>query len=306
MLTPGNRWASLGKKWGVAFATFLLLFALVESGLALYQDHVVSRLLNVGELQHGRAVLCLGDSVTAGQDFLTSEAWPAQLERMLRTSGIKVINYAVPSASSIDLPKKIKLMEASGFKRPLVITMIGHNDFFDLLRFNEDNNIPVGLQRFRRPMASSEPKWVFRSRLLRFIKFSLSGLHSEVPRLYISEARRARYFGHIASLNAWVRSIGGELVLSTYLVPGPPWKELRPDHAKLLNVTRHAQMKINELIRNVAQENGLTLIDLEKLISVPQSGGQALFIDNIHLSLYGHEVVARTIHKVLPTSFTDF
>lgn len=127
---PGLR-LSLAEKVLYSALVLLGLLALAEGGLRLFGAAAAAGRQGGGERQGVRLVLCLGDSVTWGAEVEPHEAYPAQLDALLRQrypdQRWAVVNAGVPGANSSEVLLRLR-RELRGRRPELVLIMTGERD----------------------------------------------------------------------------------------------------------------------------------------------------------------------------------
>jgi acyl-CoA thioesterase-1 len=76
-------------------------------------------------------VLCLGDSLTDGYGVPRAEAWPALLEKELKSSAlpqVKIINAGISGSTTASGPSRLKWYLKGGKKPAAMILQLGPND----------------------------------------------------------------------------------------------------------------------------------------------------------------------------------
>ena len=279
----------------VVFGAFLLL---LEGALGLVSP--VELWLRRDEITasnaSGRLIVCLGDSVTFGFGLPREQAWPARLQGWLvdhrltgaGKHGLSVLNRAaggskVGNVVDRDVAWLGKLPAGS---RPIITLMVGHND---LMRWG---GMPSGPGAGLAPPPGA-PTWT--PRLGRLLLWALGLAREDLPEEAFSSADIALFGQQIEALQDATRKSGGELVLLTYLVPGEAGPEQSAELARLVHAKREHQLAINNLLRQVAEQRGLALLDLARTIPVPATWDPDVFIDDIHLSPEGHRRVGDAV-----------
>lgn len=280
---------------GLVFAAFLLL---LEGALSLVSP--VELWLRRDEITaanaSGRLIVALGDSVTFGFGLPREQAWPARLQGWLVDRrlaghdgrGLSVLNRAsggskVGHVVERDAPWLAKRAPDS---RPVVLLMVGHND---LLSWGGLASPQAGGPA----PPPGAPRWT--PRLGRVLLWALGMAREELPESAFSDADVALFGDAVGAVEAATAKAGGELVLLTYLVPGEAGPEQPADLARLVHAKREHQLAINTLLRQVAAQRGLALLDLARTLPVPPTWDPDLFIDDIHLSPEGHRRVADAV-----------
>lgn len=291
----------------------LLLLAVVEGVLALLPA-VLIRPQGSEPGGEKRLILCLGDSVTFGTGLPRGQAWPGQLEQQLVARGLqdaKVLNFGREGQAGFRLDPRAdaELEHLSLDSRPLVLAMLGHNDFVgwadeaphDLPFGGVDNrnfsaaDYGSGLAGLDPPLARGLP------RLPRVLRWGSATLRPSRPVAQVEERRRERFFGTMGMVRDRVRGLGGELWLLTYVPAGPPDDSsgLSEAEAEVVAATREGQPPLNGVIREIAHELGVPLLDLERLVTAPPAWDSHWHWDHIHLTRHGSEQVATAVRQYL-------
>lgn len=295
----------------------LLVLAAVEGGLALVPLLLLCPLAAVPE-GGKREILCLGDSVTFGSGLARGQAWPEQLEQQLRDRGVantKVLNFAREGHAGFRLdPRADALLEQlDPGAGPIVLSMLGHNDF--VWWDDEASGSPpfggVDHRGYRAAdygagvaMGGEPPVVRGLPRLPRALRWVASALRDEPPSVEVDAARRARFMGTMGKTRDRVRGLGGELWLLTYVPPGAvdPASGLSDDEAALVAASHEGQARVNQAIREIAGELGVPVLDLERLVSLPDTWDPHWHWDNMHLTRHGSERVASAVREYLATT----
>ena len=277
----------------VVFAGFLVI---LEGALALLPRLLVDN--DAAELATGSAgaVVCVGDSVTAGVGIPQGQAWPDHLELLLARHDIALLRAATPGAQiGGGLADATALIAALPEEtRPIVLVMLGHND---ALRW--DPGARRGFERHRREAvardASASDPW--QPRLVRIVRWGWGALREQGPE--VRDDALSTLPARLAPLRAATEARGGQVVLLTYLVPGQPPPDLDADLAGVISAARLAQAGVNAAIRHAAAEEDLALIDLESALPVGAVWDLTDFVDHIHLSPQSSARVADVVHRRL-------
>lgn len=273
----------------------VLAFSLasVEAGLRAARPLLLPP-LPVIPTDSARSVLCIGDSVTQGIGTDESrDPWPLQLRDRLKAAH-------VPSTSVVPLgragagagadyvrdvvyPVLDALPSAS---RPIAVVMLGHNDFLVWEDYAEQLADRPDL--VDRPRGSGSPLAI-----VRLFRWATSG--DQRPQFAIEGFRLATFRSVLGTLRDRVRQRGGEMWLSTYLIPGAPTPGMEPRLAEVVGYARSGEALINDEIRRTAALLSVPLIDLEEIIPVAADFDPAVFTDQIHLTPAGLALVAEAV-----------
>lgn len=261
-------------------------------------------------------IACVGGSTTYGHDLPWREAWPAQLEALLREEGldVEVINAGVPGwvsrESAMSLEERVLPLEPD-----VVVIYQGRNELFpqswdayrdDYLHFRDPDWV------FDR--TNSGYKALFRISHLALLlcthdedRFGWEGrlenpvygcnLKPNVPTpegvvANLEDATRTEaYRRNVERMVSAAREAGAEVVLCTFafrpekLATGmiPEDEIVRPSLAVQL-------ARNNDAVRDVAEALGVVLAETGVLAEQPE-----LFRDDCHVTADGHRARARII-----------
>lgn len=293
---------------GAVLAVFL---ALLEGALSLVSP--VELWLRRDEISRasegGRLIVALGDSVTMGFGLPREQAWPARLQGWLADRGLAgaraaagvnprqgwtVVNRAAGGSKLDHVVQRDEdwLAQRGPATHPIVLLMVGHND---LMSWSGMGGSAGGLAPPPGP-----PRWT--PRLLRVLLWGVGMAREELPTDLFSKTDVDQFAEGVARLVSASRASGGELVLLTYLVPGEAASDQDPQLARLVHAKREHQLAINALLRQVAADRGLPLLDLARTLPVPATWDPDWFIDDIHLSPEGAHRVGEAVGTWLLTT----
>lgn len=248
-----------------------------------------------------RRVAVLGDSITFGYWVAVDDAFPAQLERLLRESdhgdqAIEVLNFGVPGYN-IDQELAWLERQVLRFSPDLVILALCLNDFESVFSYE------YGLVVRRREVAESggmlRRSWdllLDHSVLLSWVEYRL--IEFEVRRQYAAagphnspitdEARMAArrdLDGRLQRFSELLRH-SGEIrgVVAIFPTFDKPWSE-------------YANGWLHETILESGRAHGLEVVDLRTCLSgyAPES----VRVDPIHPNPLGHRIAAHAIAEVV-------
>ena len=83
----------------------------------------------------------------------------------------------------------------------------------------------------------------------------------------------------------------------TYLIRVPP--KLTPSNYDSLQKARDYQLQANAILRKIASESNISLIDIEETVPVPEEWDSSWWIDHIHPRAIGHLQIAISTKKHL-------
>lgn len=277
---------------GLALVSFVLS---AELALSLV-PRIVQRNLRLPEpvMDKGaHRVLCIGDSVTAGQGGPPEDAWPARLSAALQARGLpptRVENLARPGTTARSAADTIRGSSPLG-PGDRVLVMTGHNDFVvwrDIL--NASQEVPRG------PLPASGPRHL--PRLLR-VAWYLVADHE--PFGSLSGAATVGFRSAMDRMEAQAREEGFELVLMTY--PAPSIDDGEPSGPAELAVAfarvSALQVEINERIRQEALARDLPLIDVALALEGMPGTHEDLYFDAIHPKAQVHARIADAVAEAL-------
>ncbi len=256
-------------------------------------------------------IVTIGDSCTFG--MIESSSYPRVLEETLRRRGIdvEVVNAGVEGYSSRDV-----LMELGRLKalRPEVTTVyLGWNGFFNEEQvFGHPTFATVRLirgvaravtTRSRNPQAAALAAYT-KPKHPDPLAREVTSLDGFVP----------VFFPEIRQIVREMRSIGSRVVLFT--LPGlyevdraPTEKMLRTGHLPTYTdnpyVLAKLSARLNELLRRLAAEESVDLIDLEVWSRTALNPRERYFFDSVHLTDEGQAMLGRHIANSLPMILTS-
>lgn len=259
----------------------------------------------VASVGSSRVILCVGDSVTAGQGLERAQSYPSQLSERLVERGeaaVSVVTMARPAAASEALRTDVapNVIRVAGGARPVALVMMGHNDFLDWSGSKVHDAFGRG-QTAGGP-SHGDPREGGGPRLLRLMRWFTTAWMGEVPAFKVDSEGVARLRANFVRLRAEVQGQGGELFVLTYVVPGAPPPTLSSQAAEILRQTADGQRAINRVLRAVAMQLGAPLIDAEDALVGEDTWSPRYFQDNIHLTAEGYGVLADLVDRNLQLS----
>ncbi|MSP55477.1 MAG: SGNH/GDSL hydrolase family protein [Myxococcales bacterium] len=283
----------IGRRLTYVVIVLALLVSTAEGGLRAAKPLLLPRLPPFPP-DSARSVLCVGDSVTQGIGTDESrDPWPMQLRDRLKAAHVQsttVVPLGRAGAGAgadyvrdVVYPVVASLPSSS---RPLAVVMLGHNDF--LVWDDYADQLKERPDLVGRPRGAGSPLAI-----VRVFRWVMSG--DQRPHVEIDSFRLANYHRVLGDLRDRVRERGGEMWLSTYLIPGAPTAGMEPTLAEVVGYARSGETLINDEIRGTAALLGLPLIDLETIIPVAADFDPAVFTDQIHLTPAGLGLVAEAI-----------
>jgi lysophospholipase L1-like esterase len=293
-------------------AVVLLLFLAVVEGVLASLPVVLSRPL--GPLAPGgqRVVLCIGDGVTYGSGLARGQAWPDQLAQQFAARGMddtKVHSFGREGQAGFRLDPRAnaELQQLPAAAQPLVLAMLGHNDFVwwadeapDSQPYGGVDNrgysaadYGSGLDGELQPLARGAP------RLPRVLRWVAAAMRGQPPMVQVEDRPRERFVSTMTRTRDRARDRGGELWLLTYLPPGVPGPGLSEPEAQVVAATHQGQPQLNAVIREIAAEIGVPVLDLERLVPVPAAWDSHWHWDHLHLTRHGSEQIATAVREYL-------
>ena len=264
-----------------------------------------------------RVIYCLGDSFTYGQGVAAEENWPNVLQRRLRAATAnppEVRVLAEPGrSSSVVVEKLAQVLHAGDARLVLILTGWNANDG-DFAAHAEERNEVV-------PWTTTLDVFLLHSRLYKIVKHALT-LRSRtlvlddvrvVPQTAAMSLYDFRAYQEIAqkNLHQLARMCHAAAVPCAFLtyphreMPANPYTRTEYYHMifgrtplseddYLVHDRRPGEIAIDAVIRTVAEEEGVPVIDLQAPFA---TGGRAdLFQKDLHHpTVPGHVLIADTI-----------
>ncbi len=282
----------------------------------------------VAERSGGTGVIyCVGDSFTYGQGVQPDQAWPRVLAGLLReqlgADAPQVQTLAEPGRSSSVAVVEVAEALEKGDAR-LILVLSGWNA--------NDGDFAAHAQARKRavPFTTTLDLWLLHSRLYRVLKHALTlrgrTLHFDdveiVPQTTAMSLYDFRSYQEIAQKNLrqiarMCRAAGVPCALLTYPhqpLPANPYTQSEYYHVVfgrtplseddyLLHDRRPGEIAVDAIIREVAESEGLTMVDLQPPFERAGYGG--LFLsDWHHPTPAGHALMARTVFDVVAPALT--
>jgi hypothetical protein len=274
----------------------------------------------------GDIVYCVGDSFTYGQGVRPEEAWPQVLGGLLagavpgRAPQIRML--AEPGRSSSVAVLDVRSALEAGDAR-LVLVLTGWNA--------NDGDFAAWASRHARtvPWTSTADLWLSHSRLYRVVKQALTARSRAlvfedvriVPQttamsLYDFRAYQEIALENLRQIARMCRAAGVPCAFLTY--PHqilPPSASARTEfyHSLfgrtplaeddyLLHDRRPGEIAIDAVIRHVAEDEGVPLVDTQAAFD--RATGQSLFLaDYHHPTPAGHELIAHAVFDAVRDAF---
>lgn len=245
-------------------------------------------------------LLCLGDSVTA----LTYRTWPSRVERLARMAPggptLEVYNAAVPGYTT---EQGLRRMEQLGkLQSDVVVACFGWNDQFPALSVPDRelgyasaftrgmHRIFGGFRLYQLLTASAEARTVRRSGGdsaggTRALRVSPEQFHVNL-RAFVAEVRATRALPVLATQPENLGEATERHLKSSQFVAG--------DEGAAVELHR----QYNDIVRRVAQELQVPLVDLEEEF-LRRRREHFFEADGMHLTSRGHNHIARLILALL-------
>lgn len=266
-----------------------------------------------------RIVFLGGSSVHALPPPQPEQEWPHLVGEALGVEAVNLGNVGFDSSDLADVASQIEPLEAD-----LVVIYAGHNELGNAWMMERYSGVQGGLRAFAR--TGLERLWSY-SALKRAMSAPLARRPPGQTPPVLTQAQREAALGHFeANLERIAWSLRGTpLVLSTVAsnlaieptetcreegCPWPLWESARrePDPARRREIlvaakdldpmSIRAPSEINAIIRRVAAEQELTLMELKAELPREQGAdipAQRLFRDTLHFSDAGMFEVADTV-----------
>jgi lysophospholipase L1-like esterase len=254
-------------------------------------------------------IACLGASTTYGHELLAEEAWPAQLERLLRADGldVEVVNAGVPGWVSretvISLEERVLAVEPD-----VVVVYQGRNELFP----QAYNGYRDDYAHFRDPdwdfaRTNRAHKAVFRLSRLALVlctwrgdRFGWEGylenpvygcnVKANVPTPaetvanLLDPARTGGYRANVERLVASARAAGAEVLLCTMAFRAERFATGMLHEDPSIHPALAAQVdENNEVVREIARRLGVPLAE-----TAAMAGDEGWFRDDCHMTAAGH------------------
>lgn len=259
--------------------------------------HVALAGHRVQERDAATTVVAWGDSVTFGHGLTPGQAWPDQLQASLDRRGVYDVAVENQGAGGRTLnsltegaPKALQRVTARG-SVPEVVVLLGHNNFVHW-KGRPVNPFPQG-------SAVVMPRVSWQPRLLRVIRWGVALAGGVPPESIVDQRTQRLLIDGLTSLKAQTEAAGGRLWVATYPVPGRPPDDLDETRRSWIETTRVAQVAGNALLRDVASDLDLPLIDLHRDLAVPGTWGEDWWLDHIHPTAAGARAIADEMERHL-------
>ncbi len=304
----GRRDLSTVKKLAFSAVFLVGLVVLAEVALAVLPWQRLLARDHVPDAESEVVLLAVGDSVTYGDGLAPSAAYPAQLRSALHQRGLKhidVVNLGEQGKDShhAALSVKMGMDSLSSDVKPVVLWLVGHNDFLQYAWKELGTVTPVRRKPFDPrllPTGESEGRenWVPRS--ARILFWGMGAAVDEVPSSHLGEAPSALYRRKFEHAVHATRQRRGHLVALTYLVPGEPeGSGLAAESVESYRAIRELDLALNQFVRELAAEYQVPLIDLPAHVDVGSRFDEGWFLDPIHPTAKGQAEMARAVRESL-------
>jgi lysophospholipase L1-like esterase len=287
----------LGKR--VLFAGILtVLFLFLAEGALRVGPRVWLRITRGPERVGETTLVCIGDSVTHGDGVGVADSYPSQLRALLDARGAKdvgLLTHAEPGAEFAYLGSEYA-RSIAGSGRRVHLVLLGHND---VVRWpaSQKNPFRNGPNPTAVTTSRAQP---WEPRLLRVFSWAMGAVHRDVPIDKLDPALPAWISRRLGEYRAAVPK-GDRIYLLTYAVPGTPPADMDSYRADVIRTSRALQLQGNEMLRRAAAENGVTVIDLERLLDFGSMWSAEWWQDDIHLTATGYTRMSREIYEELAT-----
>jgi len=237
-------------------------------------------------------VLCLGDSITFGWALNRNESYPGRLQKSLTrqfpNQKIEVINAGIPTHSSFQGLCRLKYKTILEIQPDLVVISYGFNDRARLIK--QDREL---IARMKNPEPVAGLQKMFRRLKTYRLLFSLIQ-KIRVKQMERSELRQVRvtmeeFKANFTQMDKLVKASGGETIFLSQVSRN--WTD---------------SVEYNNVMASAAEEKGCPFINLHKAMRIRYNTllpGEALFIDTIHPSSIGCEVIADQVAEVISKMF---
>lgn len=248
-----------------------------------------------------------GDSVTAGFGVGRQNAYPTLLGNDLKHLGLTgygTFNVAMSGSGLEEVGAQVRdaLAQTPMKVRPVVLAMVGHNDLMNW----SNHHTPQNPDTVQGPQGIGDGP-----RLLRLLRWFGTAASGAVPRSAMGPDWEQHMTSAIQKLGQQIGAAGGRLYLLTYANPGQPSASDHSPNAQLIAATRRGQTEVNNTLRLAAAHAAVPLVDVERVAKLPETYDPTLFLDNIHLTIEGHQRLAQvvrqqlTLHGELPPDLLD-
>ena len=288
---------SLGKKLGFSAVMVVVLLLMAEAAMAwlpwqrlIARDHAVGSGVQT-------VILSVGDSVTYGDGVEAHEAFPNRLKAALEVRGVDGVDVVNAGEQGADAHRAADLLQRSlqampQGTRPIVTWLVGHNSFIQY-QWRQAKAPRTGAG------GGSEESSGWTPRLFKVLLWSWGAAAEEVPPVELDPRALAAYRQRFEGMARLVANRGGQFYAMTYLVPGAPTADMEPYQQAAFGANRAVDLKLNAVVRELAQEYDVPLIDLERRIRVPPDWDAEWFLDPIHPTPHGHQAIADTLREAL-------
>ncbi len=288
---------SLGKKLGFSAVMVVVLLLMAEAVMAwlpwqrlIARDHAVGSGVQT-------VILSVGDSVTYGDGVEAHEAFPNRLKAALEVRGVDGVDVVNAGEQGADAHRAADLLQRSlqampQGTRPIVTWLVGHNSFIQY-QWRQAKAPRTGAG------SDSEESSGWTPRLFKVLLWSWGAAAEEVPPVELDPRALAAYRQRFEGMARLVANKGGQFYAMTYLVPGAPTADMEPYQQEAFGANRAVDLKLNAVVRELAAEFDVPLIDLERRIRVPPDWDAEWFLDPIHPTPHGHQAIADTLREAL-------
>lgn len=270
-----------------------------------------TRALTWDEIKDKYRIVCLGDSITYGEDLPYAQTYPAVLAYLLRQKyanlDVVVINSGVRGHTSVQGLARLK-RDVLWYKPHVVLIAFGLNDGrlgywpLDPIRERQMRGEPGWKGRVAALLQRSHLWLTLRARTRRLLR--RLGWHEQLPEVRMEGAPQPRVSrkGFAIAQERLVEGIKKNGCTALFLMTTTPVTETFDAH---LGPARHQRQlsiydEYNHIIRETAAKHGVYLLDLRTIFSNYSAEQSALLAeDGVHLTAGGERLVAQSVLQAL-------
>lgn len=304
---------------------FLVLLLAAELSLRAYHDHTIRAALPAGlraetrelawaDIQDKYRIVCLGDSITYGEDLPSAQSYPAVLATLLQEAhpdlDVVVINAGIRGHTSVQGLSRLK-RDVLWYKPHVVLSAFGVNDAnlgywpLDPLRERRECGDASLVGRLLPVLRRSHLWLTLRGRTRRLLR-RLGWQHQPAVQTNGEPQPRVSHRGFGIAQELLARRIQRNGCQALYMMTTTPVTDaFRPE---LGSDTRQRQLEIhaeyNNVVREVAARHDAYLLDLWAIFAAQGPTGQdaLLLADGVHLTATGERLVAQSVMQALEQS----
>jgi len=306
----------------MAIVWVLLLLLTAELALRAYHQHRIrktlplelrpeTRALTWDDIKDKHRIVCLGDSITFGEDLPCAQTYPAMLARLLKQSStdldVAVINSGIRGHTSVQGLARLE-RDVAWYKPHVVLIAFGINDgklgHWPLDPIRERAMCGDSLRARATALLHHSHLWrTLRGRtrrLLRRLGWQRTPAATELggePQQRVS--RRGFEIAQRRLVNSIHTSGFAPLLLMTTT---PVTKAFNPEWGAAQHKRQLAIYdEYNDIIRDVAAQHGAHVVDIHGAFSHRSSGELASLLaeDGVHLTAEGEHLVAVHVGQAL-------